>query len=72
MKEKDRVKRLMILIQKLHQEKKNDIESLELLKQLVDNDSHSMKKTFEIMLKPTPLSFLLGVDKLADLDNLDR
>ena len=67
MKEQERNKRLMILIQKLHSE--NDIDSLELLKTLVDNDTEAMKKSFEIMLKPTPLSFLFGVDKLADLNN---
>lgn len=65
MKERERNKKLMILVKKLHSE--NDIDSLELLKTLVDNDTEAMKKSFEIMLKPTPLSFLLGVDKLADL-----
>jgi hypothetical protein len=38
-----------------------------LLKTLVDNDTEAMKKSFEIMLKQTPLAFLFGVDKLADL-----
>ena len=65
MKEVERNKRLMVLIQKLSSEE--DIKSLELLKTFVDNDTDAIKKSFEIMLKPTPLSYLLGVDKLADL-----
>mgnify|MGYP000849694076 CR=1 FL=1 len=65
MKERERNKRLMVLIQKLHSE--NDVDSLELLKTLVDNDTEAMKKSFEIMLKQTPLAFLFGADKLADL-----
>ena len=56
MKEQERNKRLMILIQKLHSE--NDIDSLELLKTLVDNDTEAMKKSFEIMLKPNLISHI--------------
>ena len=65
MSEKDRCKRLMILIQKLYSE--NDVDSLELLKSLVDNDTDAMKKSYEIMLKPTPIAHLLGLNVLADL-----
>lgn len=65
MSEKDRCKILMILIQKLYSE--NDIDSLELLKSLVDNDTDAMKKSYEIMLKPTPIANLLGLNVLADL-----
>lgn len=42
MSEKDRCKILMILIQKLYSE--NDIDSLELLKSLVDNDTDALMK----------------------------
>lgn len=47
MKEVERNKRLILLIQKLQSEK--DIKNLELLKTLINNDTEAMKKTFEII-----------------------
>lgn len=65
MKEKDRNKLLMLLIIKLNKE--NDVNSLALLKTMVENDTPSMKNSFRIMMESTPLAYLLGIDKLSDL-----
>jgi hypothetical protein len=53
MKERERNKRLLLLIQKLRYD--NDNDSLELLETMVNNDTDAMKKTFSIMLKSTPI-----------------
>jgi hypothetical protein len=49
MTERERNKKLMILLDKLICE--NDIETIKLLKSLVDKDTPAMKKSFEIMTK---------------------
>lgn len=46
MKESERNKRLMLLINKLIGEK--DIESIELIETLIKNDTESMKKSFSL------------------------
>ncbi len=66
MTEKERNKRLMLLITKLYHE--NDIESIELIKTLIDNDTASMKLSFKIMTENTELSSLLGVENLSELN----
>ena len=55
------------MIQKLYQE--NDVDSLELLETMVINDTPAMKKSFEIMLKSTPIASLFGLNKLAEIKN---
>jgi hypothetical protein len=62
--EVERNKRLLKLIVKLNQDE--DIESIELLKTMVELDSLSMQKSFEIMTQSTPLSALFGLKKLSD------
>lgn len=47
MNEKERNKRLIVLILKLQSQ--NDFNSLELLKSFCDNDTVSIKKTFELL-----------------------
>lgn len=69
MEERERNKRLLLLIEKLH--KDNDISSIELLKTLIENDTPSMKKSFEIMTQNTPLADFFGVDTLSDLGKKD-
>ena len=66
MTERDRNYLLMQLLIKLHKE--NDGNTIELLRTMVENDTPAMKKSFEIMTKPTPISDLLGVKTLSDLD----
>ena len=65
MTERERCKRLYILLQKLYNE--NDADSIELIKTFVENDTPSIKKSYEIMLNPTSIASFFGVEKLADL-----
>jgi hypothetical protein len=48
MTEKDRSKALFLLLQKLISQE--DKESISLLKTFVDNDTESIKKTFQVMI----------------------
>ncbi len=65
MKETERNIRLMNLIEKLYLE--NDTESIELLKTFVDNDTPSIKKSFEIMTKSSPISLLFGLNNMSEM-----
>ena len=49
MTEKERNMRLCLLLQKLLIDK--DLESIELIKTWIENDSPSMKKSFQIMIE---------------------
>lgn len=57
----------MALLIKLN--KDNDVKSIELIKTFVENDTPSIKKSFEIMTKNTPIADFFGVNKMADLGN---
>lgn len=63
--ERERNRRLINLIVKLNTE--NNTESIELLKSMVDNDTDAMKKTFEILIKSTPISDFFGLNNLSEL-----
>lgn len=65
MKEKERCKRLAELIAKLTKE--NDTNTLELIKSMVEKDTVSLQKTYQIFTESTPISQLMGVDTLADI-----
>lgn len=49
MKEKERNKRLMLLLIKLNND--GDTESIELLETMLKNDTPSMQKSFEVIMK---------------------
>lgn len=49
MDERERNKRLLLLLNKLLED--NDLKSIELIESMVINDTDSMKKSFEIMIK---------------------
>ncbi len=64
MEESERNLRLMQLLIKLNEEK--DFETIELLGTMVEKDTESMKMSFEVMTKNSPLASFMGVEKLAD------
>lgn len=47
MNEKERNKRLFLLLSKLYQEQ--DLDAIELIETMINNDTASIKKTFDIM-----------------------
>lgn len=67
MEERKRNSALMILLSKLN--KNNDLESIALLKTMVEKDTPAMQKSFEIMTESTAISAFFGIDKMSDLGN---
>jgi hypothetical protein len=63
--ERERNLALLKLLMKLHQDK--DLESIALLKTMVEKDTPAMQKSFQIMTQNTPLADFFGIETLSDL-----
>lgn len=68
MDEFERNKRLWSLVSKI----KDDNELMELVATMINKDTPSMKKTFEILTKGSPIAEFLGVDNLSKLENKEE
>jgi len=68
MKERERNKRLQKLIETIG----DDQELMELLATMVNNDTESMKMTFKLWTKASPIASFLGVDNLSQLTDSQK
>jgi hypothetical protein len=65
MTQRERNKRLLKLVGDLV--RKEDVESLELIKTMLENDTESMKHGFKLMTENSPIATFFGVENLSRL-----